>query len=109
MNSKNGREEIQQTAEQAAEVAADTAERVRDIAADAAGAVSDYARQAGSAAQEVGRQAGAAAQAAYNQAYNQGGEAVGLVEDIVRQNPWGAMLVAACLGYGVACLVKNTR
>jgi ElaB/YqjD/DUF883 family membrane-anchored ribosome-binding protein len=102
VNSKNGQDQVEAAAETAAETAnkivADTAERVRSAAATVGSVAGDYA-------QEAGRQAGVAMQTAYNQ----GGEAVGLVEDIVRQNPWGAMLVAACVGYGVACLVKNTR
>lgn len=109
MNGKNGQEQIEAAAEQATDVMTDTAERVKSIAADASSAVGEYARQAGSSAQEAGRQAGAAMQSAYNRAYDQSGAVAGLVEDFVRQSPWSAMLVAACVGYGVACLVKNTR
>jgi ElaB/YqjD/DUF883 family membrane-anchored ribosome-binding protein len=102
VNSKNGQDQVEAAVEEASGFVADTAERARNIAADATTAASEYMQQAG-------RQAGAAVQTAYNQAYTQGGEAVGVVEDLVRQNPWGAMLIAACVGYGVACLVKNAR
>jgi ElaB/YqjD/DUF883 family membrane-anchored ribosome-binding protein len=56
-------------------------------------------------AQEAGRQATAAAQTAYSQ----GNEMLDVVEDFVRGNVWASMLIAAAVGYGLACVVKNSR
>ncbi|HVH81430.1 MAG TPA: hypothetical protein VM782_18665, partial [Stellaceae bacterium] len=60
----------------------------------------------------AGRQAGAAAQTAYGaaqSAYNTGNDMLGVVEGFARENVWGSLLIAAAVGYGLACLVKSAR
>jgi ElaB/YqjD/DUF883 family membrane-anchored ribosome-binding protein len=89
---------VAEAAEQAQSVIADTAETVKNAAADVAARAGDYSR-------EAGRQASAAAQTAYGA----GGDVLDVVESFTRQNVWGSLLLAAAVGYGLACLVKNTR
>ncbi|HTW52293.1 MAG TPA: hypothetical protein VME45_10400 [Stellaceae bacterium] len=94
-NQRNG---ITEAAEQAQGVIADTAETVKNAAADITSRASEYSR-------EAGRQASAAAQTAYNAS----GDVLNIVEGFTRENVWGSLLLAAAVGYGLACLVKNTR
>jgi ElaB/YqjD/DUF883 family membrane-anchored ribosome-binding protein len=84
---------------------AETAQTIKDAAVDIGGRAQEVARAAG-------RQAGAAAQTAYDAAqtaYSTGNEGLGAVEGFARENVWGSLLIAAAVGYGLACLVKNTR
>lgn len=89
-------ETIRNAARQAKGTLAETAETVKSAAVDAGGAAQEYAR-------EAGRQASAAAQSLYGQS----GVVLDAVERTVVENPWGALLIAGALGYGLACLVKN--
>jgi ElaB/YqjD/DUF883 family membrane-anchored ribosome-binding protein len=85
-------------AEQVQDTIAETAQTVRNTAADLGAQAGEYAR-------EAGRQASAAARTAYGQ----GGDVIGVVEGFARENVWGSLLIAAAVGYGLACVVKNTR
>jgi ElaB/YqjD/DUF883 family membrane-anchored ribosome-binding protein len=89
-------DQIRGAARQAKSTLAETAETVKSAAIDATGAAQEYAR-------EAGRQATAAAQSVYGQS----GVVFDAVERTVVENPWGALLIAGALGYGLACLVKN--
>jgi ElaB/YqjD/DUF883 family membrane-anchored ribosome-binding protein len=89
---------VTEAAERAQSVIADTAEVVRSAAADVSAKAGEYAREAGS-------QASAAAQSAYTT----GNDMMGVVESFTRENVWGSLLLAAAVGYGLACLIKNTR
>lgn len=89
---------LAEAAEQAQGLVADTAETMKNAAADMAARASEYSR-------EAGRQASAAAQSAYGA----GGDALDMIENFTRGNVWGSLLIAAAVGYGIACLVKNTR
>lgn len=95
---RSQRNGVAEAAEQAQGVIADTAEAVKNAAADMTVRASEYSR-------EAGRQASAAAQTAYEV----GGDVRGVVEGFARENVWGSLLLAAVVGYGLACLVKNTR
>jgi ElaB/YqjD/DUF883 family membrane-anchored ribosome-binding protein len=75
---------------------AETANRVQEAAIEVGGKAQEFAR-------EAGRQAGAAAQSLYGQ----GNVVLDVVERAVVENPWGAVLIAGALGYGLACLVKQ--
>jgi ElaB/YqjD/DUF883 family membrane-anchored ribosome-binding protein len=88
--------------EEAQDAMAETARTVRDTAADIGGKAQQYAA-------EAGRQATAAAQTAYNTAYSTGNDMLTRVEGLTRDNVWPALLIAGALGYGLACLVKNTK
>ena len=89
---------LKEVAEEAQEAVAETATTAKSIAAD----VGDKAQQL---AHEAGRQVTAAAETAYGA----GGDVLSIVEDAARQNIWGALLIAGAVGYGLACLVKNSR
>jgi ElaB/YqjD/DUF883 family membrane-anchored ribosome-binding protein len=105
MNGRNQANQIKEAAEEAQGTIAETAERVRSAAVEAGGKAQEFAA-------EAGRQAGAAAQAAYGAAqtaYSTGNDALDVVEDLARQNIWASLLVAGAVGYGLACLVKNSR
>jgi ElaB/YqjD/DUF883 family membrane-anchored ribosome-binding protein len=93
--SRNG---ITEAAAEAQGTIAETAQTVRDTAADLGAKAGEYAR-------EAGRQAGAAAQTAYST----GNDVRDMVEGFTRQNVWSSLLIAGAVGYGLACLVKNTR
>lgn len=84
--------------EQAQDAMAETARTVRDTAANIGGKAQEYAT-------EAGRQATAAAQTAYNT----GNDMLARVESMTRDNVWPALLIAGALGYGLACLIKNTK
>jgi ElaB/YqjD/DUF883 family membrane-anchored ribosome-binding protein len=104
MNGRNlARAQVNKAVEEAQGAIAETAQRVREVAADTGGKAQELAM-------EAGRQASAVAQTAYGAAqtaYSSGNDALGLVEDIARQNIWASLLVAGAVGYGLACLVKN--
>ncbi|MBV8775828.1 MAG: hypothetical protein JO032_06220 [Alphaproteobacteria bacterium] len=87
---------IRDSARQAKGTIAETAETVRNTAMEASGRAQEMAR-------EAGRQATAAAQ----NLYGQSGVALDTVERLVVENPWGAILIAGAVGYGLACLVKQ--
>ena len=89
----------------ATEAAGDAAQRVMDVAADVGGAVVD----AGTTARDMARDAGRRASAAADTIYGSGSEVAGVVDGIVRQNPWASLLVAMAAGYGLACIVKQQR
>jgi len=88
--------------EQAQDAMAETARTVRDTAADIGGKAQEYATQAG-------RQAATAAQAVYSTAYSTGNDMLTRVESMTRNNVWAALLIAGALGYGLACVVKNSK
>jgi len=96
---------ISETAEQVQGTIAETAQTVKDTAADLGTRAANLGSQAGEYAREAGRQASAAARTAYGQ----GGDMIDVVEGFARENVWGSMLIAAAVGYGLACLIKNTR
>jgi ElaB/YqjD/DUF883 family membrane-anchored ribosome-binding protein len=98
MNGKNGQEQIEAAAEEAAGVIAETAGKVKSAATEVGNTAQEYVR-------EAGRQAGAVAQTAYSQ----GSDLIDTVDGFVRDNAWGSVLIAAAVGYGLACLVKNSR
>jgi len=88
--------------EQAQDAMAETARTVRDTAANIGGKAQEYAT-------EAGRQATAVAQSAYNTAYSTGNNMLTRVESMTRDNVWPALLIAGALGYGLACLIRNTK
>ena len=88
--------------EQAQDAVTETARTVRDSAASLGGKAQEYAT-------EAGRQATAAAQSAYDTAYNAGNDMLTRVENMTRENVWPALLIAGALGYGLACLLRNTK
>jgi len=105
MNGRNQARDVKQAAGEATGVVVETAQRVRDAAVEMGGKAQELAA-------EAGRQASAAAQTTYGaaqSAYSTGNEVLDFVEDVARQNIWPALLVAGALGYGLACLVKNSR
>ena len=106
---RRGEEEMQtqrngmiEATEQAQDAMAETARTVRDTAVDLGGKAQQYAA-------EASRQATAAAQTAYDTAYNTGNDMLVRVENLTRENVWPALLIAGALGYGLACLIKNSR
>ena len=96
---------LNETMEEARNTISETAQTVKDTAADLGTKAADMGARAGEYAREAGRQAGSAAQTAYNAS----GDMFDMVEGFTRENVWGSLLLAAAVGYGVACLVKNTR
>ena len=96
---------MSETAEEARSTISETAQTVKDTAADLGAKAADMGARAGEYASAAGRQASAAAQTAYST----GNDMLGVVESFTRENVWGSLLLAAAVGYGVACLVKNTR
>jgi len=95
----NGRSQIDEVKDRAQEVQAtigDAAQGLMEIAADA-----------GVRAQGLARDAGQRATVAAETVYDAGSEVAGLVEGVVRQNPWASLLVAMAAGYGLACIVKQ--
>jgi len=87
-----------ETAEQLQGSIAETAQTVKNTAADLGAQAGEYAR-------EAGRQASAAARTAYGT----GGDMVDVVEGFARENVWSSLLIAAAVGYGLACVIKNAR
>ena len=87
-----------ETAQETQGAIIETAQTLRDTAADIGTRAQHYAA-------EAGRQVGSAAQSVYGN----GNEARAFVESIVRDNVWAGLLVAGCVGYGLACLVKNAK
>ena len=91
----------------------EASEKAQDAMAETTRSVSDTAATIGTKAQqyatEAGRQASAAAQTAYSTAYSTGNDMLTRVEGLTRENVWPALLIAGVLGYGLACLVKNTK
>jgi ElaB/YqjD/DUF883 family membrane-anchored ribosome-binding protein len=83
--------------------ASDAAQRMVDVAAD----VADAAAEAGTKARDLAQDAGRRANAAAETVYGTGSDVAGLVEDVVRQNPWASLFVAVAAGYGLACIVKQ--
>ena len=96
---------ITEAAEEARSTISETAQTVKDTAADLGAKAADMGARAGDYASAAGRQASAAAQSAYST----GGDALDIVESFTRENVWGSLLIAAAVGYGLACLIKNTR
>ncbi|MFZ2004357.1 MAG: hypothetical protein WB697_15755 [Stellaceae bacterium] len=96
---------ISETAEEARSTISETAQTVKDTAADLGAKAADVGARAGEYASAAGRQASAAAQTAYST----GGDVLDVVESFTRENVWGSLLIAAAVGYGVACLVKASR
>jgi hypothetical protein len=88
--------------EQAQDAMTETARTVRDTAANIGGKAQEYATQAG-------RQAATAAQAVYSTAYSTSNDMLTRVESMARNNVWPALLIAGAVGYGLACLVRNTK
>jgi ElaB/YqjD/DUF883 family membrane-anchored ribosome-binding protein len=109
MNGRNQENEMRDAAQEATNVVSDTAQKLKGVAADAGSAAQDYMREAGNSAQEYAREAGRQATAAAQAAYSTGNEALDMVEGLVRENVWAGLLIAAAAGYGLACLVKNSR
>jgi ElaB/YqjD/DUF883 family membrane-anchored ribosome-binding protein len=89
---------VSEMAEQVQGSIVETAQTVKDTAADFGAQAKGYAR-------EAGRQASAAAR----NAYGASGSMIDTVESFTRQNIWSSLLIAAAVGYGAACLIKNTR
>lgn len=91
--------------EQAQETLSDTAQTVKATADDLGARAADIGAKAGDYAREASRQAADAGKTAYRA----GGDVLDLVEGLARENVWGSLLIAAALGYGLACLVKKAR
>ena len=100
MNGQNQGKDVKEAAEQAEGAIAETAQMLKGVAADVGGRVQDLAR-------ETGRQAGVAASAAAQTVYGTSGEVLDVVEGAIRENLWGALLIAGAAGYGLACLIKS--
>jgi ElaB/YqjD/DUF883 family membrane-anchored ribosome-binding protein len=96
---------VTEVAEEARDALSETAQTVKDTAADLGAKAADMGARAGEYASAAGRQANAAAQSAYST----GGDVLDVVESFTRENVWGSLLIAAAVGYGIACLVKSTR
>jgi hypothetical protein len=85
------------------------AEEAQDAVAETATTAKSIAADVGDRAQQLAREAGRQATAAAETAYGAGGDVLSIVEDAARQNIWGALLIAGAVGYGLACLVKESR
>lgn len=96
---------ISERAEEARSAISETAQTVKDTAADLGAKAADMGARAGEYASAASRQASAAAQTAYST----GNDMLDVVESFTRDNVWGSLLLAAAAGYGLACLIKNTR
>lgn len=83
------------------------AQDAKGVMADAADRVMSYASDAGGKAQDLAREAGRQATAAAETIYETGGDLLGIVEDTIRQNPLGAVLLAGVAGYGLAWLFSR--
>jgi ElaB/YqjD/DUF883 family membrane-anchored ribosome-binding protein len=94
-----------EAAEQAQSTIAETAQTVKETAVDLGAKAADMGVKAGEYARVAGQQASAAAQSAYST----GNDMLDMVEGFTRENVWGSLLIAAAVGYGIACLVKSTR
>ena len=91
----------------ASETIRNAAQRAKSALAETAERVDGAAAEAGERAQGVAREAGKQARAAAQTLYGQGDVVRDVVERAVVANPWGAILIAGALGYGLACLVKQ--
>jgi ElaB/YqjD/DUF883 family membrane-anchored ribosome-binding protein len=94
-----------EVAGEARDALSETAQAVKDTTTDLGAKAVGMSVRAGEYARSAGRQASAAAQSAYST----GGEARDMVETFTRENVWGSLVLAAALGYGIACLVKIGR
>jgi ElaB/YqjD/DUF883 family membrane-anchored ribosome-binding protein len=89
---------VAEAADRAQGAIVETAQTVRDAAADMGARASDYAR-------EAGRQVSGAARSAYGS----GNDMLDVVEGFARSNVWASLAIAGAVGYGLACLIKNSR
>ena len=96
MSDQQASDLVHEAGRQVKSTLAETAEMVQGVASDAGAKAQEYAR-------EASRQATAAAQSLFGQ----GNAAFDVIERTVVENPWGAILIAGALGYGLACLVKR--
>ncbi|HZK89869.1 MAG TPA: hypothetical protein VFC56_06950 [Stellaceae bacterium] len=96
MSDQQASDMVREAGRQAKSTLAETADMVQGVASDAGAKAQEYAR-------EASRQATAAAQSLFGQ----GNVVLDVVERTVVENPWGAVLIAGALGYGLACLVKR--
>ena len=96
---------VSETVEETRNTISETAQTVKDTAADLGAKAADMGARAGEYASAAGRQASAAAQTAYSTS----NDMLDVVESFTRENVWGSLLIAAAVGYGVACLIKNAR
>ena len=85
------------------------AEEAQDAVAETATTAKSIAANVGDRAQQLAHEAGRQVTAAAETAYGAGGDVLSIVEDAARQNILGALLIAGAVGYGLACLVKNSR
>lgn len=92
------RDDVIEAVQDARGTIAETARTVKDTAADLGSKAQQYAT-------EAGRQANAAAQTLYGT----GNHVLDIAEGFARENVWGSLLIAGVVGYGLACLVKNSR
>jgi ElaB/YqjD/DUF883 family membrane-anchored ribosome-binding protein len=96
MSEQDPKDVLRDAAQRAKGVIADTAETVKNVATEASDRAQDFARQSG-------RQATAAAESLYGQ----GNEVRDVIERTVVEHPWPALLIAAAIGYGMACVIHN--
>ena len=87
----------------------ETIEQGQGAVAEAAQTVRDTAASLGSRAQQLAAEAGRQASAAAQTAYGTGNDMLDTVEGMARENIWPALLIAGAVGYGLACVVKNSR
>jgi ElaB/YqjD/DUF883 family membrane-anchored ribosome-binding protein len=66
--------------------------------------VSSVAGHAAETAQDVAREARRQANAVVENAYDQGGDLIEVIEGAIRGNPISSVLMAAAIGYGIARL-----
>ncbi len=69
--------------------------------------MSEVAGEALDNAQEMARQTGRQARAVAETAYRQGTDVIDVIEDAIREYPFGAVLIAGAIGYGMARLVHR--
>ena len=93
--------------QQASDTFRDTAKQAKSTLAETTETVKNAAVEAGGRAQEMAREAGRQASAAAQNLYGQSNVMLDAVERAVVENPWGAVLIAGAIGYGLACLVKQ--
>ncbi len=89
--------------------AIEAGEQARDAITETAQTVKETAADLGAKAGEYARAAGAQASAAAQTAYGTGNDMMDMVEGFARENVWSSLLIAAAVGYGLACLVKNAK
>ena len=93
--------------QQASDMVREAGRQVKSTLAETADMVQGVASDAGAKAQEYAREASRQATAAAQSLFGQGNVVLDVVERTVVENPWGAVLIAGALGYGLACLVKR--